>query len=475
MRLFESAKLDTESIERIHLNSLKVLKEVGVVVKDAWVLDIFKKNDAIVDKKKALVRLPNELVTKAITSTPKEVRFCSRNGETLLLKQGEHFHFSGADMLYTLDFATGKYRNSTKEDVINFTRIADYLPRIKGMCPQVYAKNGNPKISELSTMESLVLNTSKHCNWAPLTYNAAKMWIEIGKILCNGKELSTMPVISMTVSPTSPLQYDEESAKTFICGVQHGVPLISLSAPIAGATAPFTLAGALTIQNSENLFALTLSQLIKRGAPFIYGGGCTIMDMSVGEVCHGGPEFPLMFNFTARLANFYGIPSYSPVSQTDSKIVDLQAGIEKMACYLVATLSGLNLTLGAGSLAGSKVASYEQLVIDHELLKRTERFKRGVEVDDDSLALSTIGRVRQGGNYLGEQHTLKWLRSGEHFYSRLFDRTGLGVEKQSLLDRAHEKVKKILGQYIPKISIDVSEAVKEYVLRKEKEILKASS
>jgi len=196
------------------------------------------------------------------------------------------------------------------------------------------------------------------------------------------------------------------------------------------------------------------------------------MDMSVGEICHGGPEFPLMFNLTAQLANFYDLPSYSPISQTDSKTVDLQVGMEKMACYLIATLSGLSLTLGAGSLAGSKVASYEQLVIDHELLKWVDRFRKGVEIDDDTLALSTIERVKQGGNYLSEEHTLKWLRSGEHFYSKLLDRSWLEVGRQSLLVRAHEKVNKILEQHIPKIPIDLSEAVKEYVLRKEKEILR---
>ena len=117
MRLFELAKLDTENIERIHLNSLKVLKEVGVVVKDEQVLNIFKKNGAIIDKKKALVRLPNELVIEAIKSASKEVRLCNRNGEDIFLNHGKHFHFSGADMLYTLIFATGKYRNSTKQDV----------------------------------------------------------------------------------------------------------------------------------------------------------------------------------------------------------------------------------------------------------------------------------------------------------------------------------------------------------------------
>jgi len=475
VKAFRLAKSEADDIERIHLNSLKVLEEVGVIVEDSQALDIFKKNGAIVDKKKALVRLPNELIMAVIKSAPKEVRLCSLNGETLLLNHGKYFHFSGADMLYVLDFATGRYRESTKQDVINFTRIADYLPQIKGVCPEVYARNKNPNVSELFTIESMVLNTSKHCSLAPTSYDAAKIWIDIGRILSNGKELSSMPIISMYVSPTSPFRYGEETAKMFVHGVRCGVPLISLPAPIAGATAPFTLAGALTVENSENLFALTFSQLIKPGAPFIYGGSCLTMDMRTGEICHSGPGFALSGNLTAQLANFYGVPSYCAISVTDSKTVDLQTGAEKMACYLVAALSGLSLTLGAGCLASMKLASYEQLIIDHELLKWAGRFREGVRIDDDTLAFSTIKRVKPGGNYLTEEHTLKWLRSGEHFYSGLFELAKLGVEKQSLPTRAHGKVMKILREYVPKIPIDVSEEVKEYVLRKEKEILRASS
>jgi len=463
--------LSREETEKIHNSSLNILKDVGIKVYDENICSLLKKAGALVDEGNGVVRLRKEQVIEALQSVPKEVKLYSRDGKVLSLGKEEHYHFSGADTLYFFDYGSSQPRKSTKEDVANFAKIADCLSEIDGLAPQVYAEDYSSRERELHTMEALVLNTVKHCLIAPLKSETVKIWVEIGEIFLESREdFSTKPIFSIVVSTTSPLQFDKESVNALMYGVKKGLPVILLTVPAGGVTAPFSLTGSLIIQNAENLFAFTLSQIIKPGAGFIYGGASTIMDMKEGDMVFGSPEYALLCGATAQLARFYKIPSYSPISQTDAKLIDVQNGIEKMANYLIAINSGLDITLGAGAFRKATASSYEQMVIDNEMLRWVRRLDKGINVDEIDCLTKTIKESGIGGSFLAVQHTIDNLRSGEYLFSSLFDRNGTKTDIKGMYERSHEEVKKILNEHQVIIDESKKDEVRRYIAKKTKEL-----
>ena len=233
-----------------------------------------------------------------------------------------------------------------------------------------------------------------------------------------------------------------------------------------------TLAGTLVVQNAEALFTIALAQLVKEHAPMIYGGIPGIMDMKTGAALFGTPEFSLMSNTVAQLARFYGLPCYTALGDTDAIDIDVQSGVEKLLSYLTGYISGINLSVGASGLATASVSSYEQLVIDNEILEIVERYMRGIQVDADTLALQVIEKVGPGGNYLVEDHTLAWLKKGEHYYPRVFNRQAKEVvgTASMVCTKAHEQAARILADHAPAIPADVSKRVKSYVQDKARDL-----
>ena len=163
------------------------------------------------------------------------------------------------------------------------------------------------------------------------------------------------------------------------------------------------------------------------------------------------------------MAHFYGLPAISCAPHTDSKSCDLQCGMEKMGAMLATIASAVELSINAGSLNKSSVSSYEQMLIDHELLRYAYRFLEGVSVNEDSLAFGDILDAGPGGNYLASDSTLRTLRSGENVFLEIFDRSGSQSAASSLIDRAHEKVEDILSRHQEDVSEETVEEIRRYV------------
>jgi len=465
--------LDEASIERIHHASLVVLERVGLSVPDDAVCGWLGELGAKVDEHRQIVKMPRRLVLESIQSAPSSVSLFDRHGARLLLDQGEPPHHFCSDFQRVIDLQTSQVRRVRLQDIADIARLADALPAMKGLCHQCLAEDVPAELAALLSIEAVVLNTTKHCLGVPTELREAVIWAEISEVVLDrGAGLSDTPTISFAVSTTSPLQFDRESISVLRYAAMRGIPIVTIPCPLAGGTTPFTLAGTLVVQNAENLFSVALSQLANQGAPVVYGGVPGIMDMRTGSGLFGTPEFSLMSNAVAQLARFYGLPSYSALGDTDALEVDIQCGAEKMLSYFSGFASGLNLSVGAGGIATAAIVSYPQLVVDSDLIQTVERYMRGFTVDQDTLALDAIGRVGPGGDYLTEQHTLTWLRRGEHYYPRVFNRQTAreGVEANSVLARAHARAREILVEHDPEVPADVSERIAEYVRRKSAEL-----
>jgi trimethylamine--corrinoid protein Co-methyltransferase len=237
-----------------------------------------------------------------------------------------------------------------------------------------------------------------------------------------------------------------------ICA-EYGQPVTCAPEAIAGTTAPVTLAGLLAQENAAILAHITLAQIFRPGAPVLYGTVSTTANMRYGTVTLGSPETGLISAASAQMARYYGLPIRSVGGSTDSKREDLQAGFERLATLLPAVLAGVNLITCAGTLDSTMLESHALLMLDDEICAVALRLARGVEVNDESLALDLIKKVGFSGNYITARETSK-LYKKELFIPTLLSREPYETwEKegcQLAINHARERALEILAKHQPR-------------------------
>lgn len=301
--------------------------------------------------------------------------------------------------------------------------------------------------------------------------------LEMASTIAGGDEqLARKPILTLYAETSSPLAFSAVN-ENIVEFAKRGVPFVNGATPMCGGSAPITLAGAIVIGNSENLATLTLAQLVRPHSPVIYSGWACVMDPVTSRFAYGAPEFAMGANgLNAAMARYYDLPCYGFGGCTDAKSPDAQAGAEVMMHCVIAGLSGVGLIHDCGYLAGGSVGSMEMAVIDNEVIGYVQRILRGVEVNDETLAVDIIKAVGPQGHFMSQKHTLDNIRK-ELYIPTLFDRTSeatwMRTGRKEIREAAREKAKKILRDYSPKpLPSDVKQKIGEIVRSAEKDLLK---
>jgi len=242
--------------------------------------------------------------------------------------------------------------------------------------------------------------------------------------------------------PISPLLYYDPAVEKIIFCAENGIPLINFPAPQSGSTAPATFAGELVQGSAESLSGLVLAQLVKPGAPFIYGAFATVMGMKTTVYSYGAPEMSIMTGAMAQMAQFYKLPFFGTAGASDAKFPDAQAAAEVAFSCLSSALIGANLVHDAGSwLDHGSLASPALLVMVNEILFMVNQYMKGLPVNEETLALDRIDKVGPGGHFLYEDHTMENFK--KIWYSDLFDRSILDIwidsGSRTFADRLRDK------------------------------------
>lgn len=450
MRLRVLSKSD---VRRIHDASMEVLERVGVRVLEPGSLEILKRAGAEVDEKTSIARVPEHLVRECLAKAPRRFSlYGRRRGYRLVFERGRTYFSSQGTSLYVVDPLTGERRPSTLEDVKRFYRLVDALEHVHHATLVVHPRDVPDRLAHAYALFEAFRNTGKTVDAYAYDRVSALDAVRMASIVAGGEEeLARRPMLLFFYNPVSPLQHSPGLLEGLRVFAEHGQPVIVAPECQAGATAPASLAGLLVQQNAEVLSAICVAELVKPGAPVLYGTVSTVMDMRTGNIALGAVEAGLINAATAQLAHYYGLPCRGTGGATEAKTPDLQAGFEKGVTLLMAALAGVNFIYdAAGSLDSTLAASYEQLVIDNELCGAVERVLRGIEVSDEALALELIEEVGPGGHYLGKLHTVKRVRA-EHFLPKLIarQRWESWVSSRKLLEQAREKVDKLLKAHEP--------------------------
>ncbi len=461
--------LTDDGVKTIHENSLRILEKTGVKVFTNTGLNQFKDSGAIVDESARLVRIPRSMVEDAIAKAPHSVTLCGRNPKHDVILENSNVYFgTGGTAIRVLDLDTGECRPSFTKDVALFAKMVDALENIHVFTINVYP-NDITDVDEVDVNRFYwsFKNTSKHIMGGIYSMKGLQDVVEMASVIAGGIEkLRARPFVSFITLIISPLKIDDRYGEMTCYLAKQGLPVVVPTEPLCATTSPVTLASNVLLHCAESLAGVVLTQIINPGCPVIFGSVGSITNMATLEHLSGVIERGMINAAVAQMAQFYQLPYYSTAGMTDSKVVDCQAGYESGMMNLLVAMSGANyIHDAAGLMEFDLTASYEKLVIDDEIINRCLRVLRGIEVTEDTLAMDLIQEVGAGGDFLGQEHTIKYMRT-EFSKSTVSDQ--LHREqwlRQGGLDtnqRAHKLVIDLLANHKPMdIPIDIDRKIRK--------------
>jgi len=445
--------LSADDIERIHHTTLDIMENVGVRFPSPKALKIWESNGAQVDWTSSVVKIPPKLIEDAMKSAPPAYPLAARNKEQDLILDGNHVYL-GTDGcgVEVIDLESGTRRRSSLQDVVDIALVADYTPEIAFHWVAVSAQDVPSESRGLHELLAIWENSTKHVQTESVySIKEAHAAVDMAAAIAGGVEqLRKRPVLSIMQCTTSPLSQDKGSLEAALIVAEAGIPVGFMTMASCITTGPATLAGTLAVGNAEVLSAVALIQLAHPGAPVFYAAAQTSSDLRTGSYTGGGPEDFLFGAASNLLADYYNIPLSMGSFATGAKQPDWQAGIDNSLSTFMASIVMSDMLLGAGLLHGSRIWSFEQMLMDCEIFDLIEKMMRGIEVNDETLAYRTIQSVGPGGNFLDQKHTTKHMRKRwvPHFMDR---RTyeAWEVNRDGARDWAQAKAKEILSSHKP--------------------------
>jgi trimethylamine--corrinoid protein Co-methyltransferase len=447
--------LSQQEIERIHAASIEILADVGIRVDYGKARDLFRQVGAQVDEDMRVVHIPARLVEWALEQAPSSFTLYGNDPGFQVEVGGKSVCFAGLGTpTHILDIDTGERREVSLADVHRHIKIINGLDHIHNSQMDIWP--ADIPMTSIHAEAIVAWASHSHKSFGMGCYGFLPTWdmMRMMSIAVGGKkELRARPRFFAICSVNSPLQMIQMQAEGLLICAEYGQPVAMSPEAIAGATAPVTLAGLLAQQNANILAHIVLAQIARPGTPILYGTVSTIANMRLGTVALGAVETGLITAASAQLARHYGVPCRSVGGVTESKLEDVQAGLERAVTLLPAVLSGVNFITCGGTLDSTMLESHLLLALDDEVCGMILRMAEGIAVTDDTIAMDVIRQVNFSGNYLVEQHTRRRFRQ-EHYIPRLLVREGYQAweseGRQTVLDRARERVRAILDAHQPR-------------------------
>ena len=321
---------------------------------------------------------------------------------------------TGSDLMSTYDLETGEHRPSGLADVARAARLCDALPNIDFVMSCAHPNDIEPQRSYLESFKAMVANTTKPMVMTSEHGGDLAVMCAIAEALRGGPdELAAKPYFTMYLEPVSPLSHPVESIDKLLFCADHGIPAIYSPAPLAGGTAPITVAGHTCQGVAESLFGLVIHQLRKPGAPFLFGIGPAVLDMATSQSSYNAPEYLMTFLCQIEMARWLDLPNWGYGGTSDSQVVDAQAGMEIGELAFLCLAAGSNLNHDVGYLDFGLTASLELIVIVDEYIALNRKLFAGVEVTPETLAVDVVRDVGPGGDFLAHRHTAKNVRKAQ--------------------------------------------------------------
>jgi trimethylamine--corrinoid protein Co-methyltransferase len=402
-----------DAAEQIHRTSMELLRDPGIRLEHDGICRLALAHGARPGVGAETVRFPEAMITDALALCPRHVHLCDKSGRQRdVSADGESIFWSVPGMSI---WKAGCHRPFSSGDMAEMARLLDHLANVDvifGMSMEDIP----PGARDVIGLKIMALNSHKHLRVLCFTARGAEALKSLKPIV------GDYPWFSIGFTAHGPLRWTGLALDVFKNTAGARIPATINGEPMAGTSAPITLAGAAAVGNAEILAGIVVNQLLEPGRPCIYNLGLAhILDMRTAVAVTGGPENSLLAAASALMGRYYQLPSASWVS-TEAMLPDSQAALEKMFAFQTHLSNGVSCIWGIGQLESELTISPAQAVIDDEMISHIKRFQRGFAVDHDSLSLDLIREVGIGGSFLETSQTLGRCRS-EFFYPSLLCRS----------------------------------------------------
>ena len=439
--------------------AFRLVADVGVKVESDAMCQTLRRAGAAVDEPSGLVRMLPEMAREFLSQVPRVCPLETIGGRPVRLGGGEHRCVSLVLDPIIVDYDEGP-RAPRLDDVAKHAKIGDALPLVNTTYKM---DQGVSDVSiervNATTLYEFLCNTTQSVTCNPADMDSARLWVEMLEVILGGEDFRSRPIVCAGSHVTSPFRLGAYECELMQFLAERWIPMSVGSCPMAGATSPFSLAGTLLQCLAETIFPAAVAQILQPGLPLIGGASVFAFNMQAGDVTAGGIETTLMDAAHVELVHELNMPASGCIGFADPPALDVQAGAEAALASAAMVLAGADSLNGLGTIGNAAGVSAEKIVIDHDLIEMAGRMKRGVTVDDVTLAVDAIRSVGPGGDFMAHDHTLSLLRSGEHYYGGSFGRGGPDHFTRPMLERAHERVEEILAADVPAVSDETREAL----------------
>jgi trimethylamine--corrinoid protein Co-methyltransferase len=456
--------LAREEEDEVHLESIKILEQVGIKVTSPEVLSMLKDHGANVDAKSQIVRIPENLVKEALSKAPKEFKMCARDkAYDLQLPAPDHVQgCNDGQPTEVWDIDTQKKRKSTAKDLADLTLVCDAMPEVDLYWPEVVANDIPPEASNLHEFVISLFFTGKHIQHGAGNVADARYMIRAAAaVVGSEKELKKRPIASITHTPITPLRYEKGDVDAVVEFARAGLPVVHLSMAISGSVCPVTLAGTVSLVNAENLAGAVISQMASPGAPILYSSESGPMDMRSGVFLSGSTEGALINSAGCQMARRYKLPSQVGGIAASGCMPGFEIGYQKAISALLPAFAGADQIVGIGGFDRSGCESVEQVVMDCELWRNVLRACGGIGVDKELLAFDAIARVGPGGYFMKDIHTLKHFKKEVLLPKIAMRPSGPDAMEEPIWLAARDEVRRILREHVP---MELDKAIRQEVL-----------
>ncbi len=407
-----------DELEAIHDASLTILEEMGMDFMHVEAREILKKAGADVRPGSERVRFDRNLILQAIKTCPSEFTLHARNPERNIRIGGKNLAFAQVASPPNCSDMQGGRRAGNQQDFRNMIKLAQRYDVVHctGGYP-VEPVDLHASVRHLDCLSDIAKLTDKAFHAYSLGKERNRDGLEIARIArgISAEQMDREPSLFSVINSSSPLRLDTPMLQGIIEMSARNQIIILTPFTLAGAMAPVTIAGALAQQNAEALAGIAFTQMVRPGAPVVYGGFTSNVDMKTGAPAFGTPEYMKAVLAGGQLCRKYGIP-YRTSNVCAANTVDAQAAYESVFSLWSLTQAGGNFIMhAAGWMEGGLTCSFEKFILDCDLLQMVAEFLTPLDVSPAGLGLDAVREVGPGGHYFGTAHTLERFETA--FYS----------------------------------------------------------
>jgi trimethylamine--corrinoid protein Co-methyltransferase len=453
--------LDAALIDRVVDEALQLLVRPGIKVEEPEAIALLVANGATADGER--VSLPEAMVRRALDTAPSSFDLHDRSGNPAVRYGQGAVHFDpGSSGVQVLDPVTLDERRSQAADLARIIRVADALPAYDAVSTAIVAHDVPTEIGDMYRLFLCLVNSGKPIVTGAFTPRGSSLMIDLLALDAGGRTaLAEKPRAVFDVCPSPPLTWSEFACRNVMDLARAHVPAELISMPLAGVAAPVTLIGSIVQHAAETLAGIVLHQLAEPGAPIVWGGAPSIVDMRSGSTPMGAIETAMIDGGYAAVGKSLGMPVHAYLGATDSKLVDAQAGYESGMTALVGGLAGIDMISGPGMLDFLLTQSPEKLVLDADMIGMVQRLLRGIATPTETLATGFFEAAGPEGRFLELQETRRLFRSEQFLPALMSDRGSrrgwLDAGGLDAYGRARARVEEIMATHqVPALAPEVA-------------------